>query len=366
MATKSESFIEQLQGADVKSALTRVMPKTMNYDRFMAMVVGQSKLQIKEHSRLVPSSILVCAYQAASLGLSFDPNLGEAYMVPFNCKIGKDGKGKDIKGTIVTFIPGYRGLIKLCRNAGMKHIEAKVVYEKDKYECNEDENGKHFYFSRYYGKDRGAPRLVFSVAVLKDGTRDIFELPYHKVIEIKNRAAAKTGPWKNFEEEMAMKTGLRRHCKTLEQDTSLSKAAFLDEQMEELGRPNLEVPKDLTDIVDADFLELTENIKKEQLKENTSSKPETTETVPIEPDKKEEPEKKKEPDTGPRTITREEFEAQIASYALQAGQKNTGETNKFIMENSADKYKSVSDIPEDGFSVWLDIFQNEAENAEKK
>lgn len=79
-----------------------------------------------------------------------------------------------------------------------------------------------------------------------------------------------------------------------------------------------------------------------------------------EPEPEEAPEETVE--QGPRTITREEFESQIATFALQAGHKNADETNNFIMENSNDKYKSVSDIPEDGFSSWLDMFQAEAES----
>jgi len=65
---------------------------------------------------------------------------------------------------------------------------------------------------------------------------------------------------------------------------------------------------------------------------------------------------------GHKILTREEFEAQIANLALQAGQKTTDETNNFIMENSDGKYKSVSDIPEDDYSQWLDMFQAEAES----
>lgn len=359
MATKSETFIQKLQGADVKNALTTVMPKAMNYDRFMAMVVSQSKLKFKEHSKLVPSSILVCAYEAASLGLSFDPHRGEAHMVPYNCKIGKSN-GKDVYGTIVQFQTGYRGLIKLCRNAGMKNIYAKVIYEKDTFDYWEDEEGQHFKYEPYFGEDRGKVKCAFSLAILEDDTKDLKVIHLETLKKAEKASKSKTGPWKNWKEEMQMKTAIRRHCKTLPQDTSLARAAFLDEQMEELGKPEVEVPKGLHDIVDADYIELSENIKKEQHKENTSSKPEVTETVLVEPEK----EKKKEEaiQEGPKLITRDEFETQIATLALQAGQKDTDATNEFISANSGGKFKSVSDIPEDGFSSWLDMFQVEAES----
>lgn len=79
-----------------------------------------------------------------------------------------------------------------------------------------------------------------------------------------------------------------------------------------------------------------------------------------------EPKKEDKPKSeGPKVLSRDEFEAQIWSYSKEAG-FNTNERDNFIMENSAGKFKSVSDIPEDGFSVWLDIFQEEAENTEKK
>lgn len=102
------------------------------------------------------------------------------------------------------------------------------------------------------------------------------------------------------------------------------------------------------------------NWKKEGKYNTLTSLHTKVETAP-EPKKEEKPK-----DEGPKLLTREEFEQQIATLALQAGHKNQDETNEFVSANSDGKFKSVADITEDGFSGWLDLFQAEAESKEKK
>jgi len=363
--TKADKFVEKLHGTDVKSALMTVMPKTMNYDRFMAMVISQSKLKFKEHSHLVPSSILICAYEGASLGLSFDPTRGEAHMVPYNCKIGmKDGKA--VYGIIVQFQTGYRGLIKLCRNAGMKDIYARIVYEKDEWNYHEDEDGQHWHFKPAFGEDRGKPVLGFSIAILPDGTRTILPIDYTVIEKVKKSAKSKKGPWLTWREEMDLKTCLRRHCKILPQSTSLARATFLDEQMEELSTPSIEVPKNLTDIVDADFIELAENIKRDKLKEGESSKPEITEeTKPGETAMKEEKTETEKPQTETK-MTKEVFEQNIRTLGLRFGLNNDDDINTFLYNQSGGKHGKLVDLAEKEYTWVLDLFTFHAEEENEK
>lgn len=361
--TKADKFVEKLHGTDVKSALMTVMPKTLNYDKFMALVISQSKLKFKEHSHLQPASIIVCAYEAASLGLSFDPHRGEAYMVPFNCKVGKKD-GKDVYGTIVTFIPGYRGLIKLCRNAGMKNINAQVVYEKDKFDYYEDEDGQHWKYIPCLEKDRGNVKCGFSVATLKDDTKSFKFVPLETLEKAKKASKSKTGPWKTWEEEMYLKTILKRHTKVLEQDTSLARAAFLDEQVEELGTPSFEVPKNLTDIVDADYIDMVESKKKEGLKNST--KPEVTETKPVEPEVTEEKGENTEMPESKVLMDKENFENQLHTLGLQFGLNNEDDLNKFLVEQTAGKIDRIDNIPEKEYSGMIDLFNFWADKEDDK
>jgi phage RecT family recombinase len=70
--------------------------------------------------RCRPESLLGALMTAAQLGLEPGP-LGEAWLVPF-----KDQ---------VTFIVGYRGLLKLAWQSGqLRNISARVVYEADDFD----------------------------------------------------------------------------------------------------------------------------------------------------------------------------------------------------------------------------------------
>jgi recombination protein RecT len=69
-----------------------------------------------------PESIVMAAIQGAAMDLSFDPNLGEAYMVPYNKKQGNQW----VK--VAQYQPGYKGLIQLALRTGQyKKLGAQVV-----------------------------------------------------------------------------------------------------------------------------------------------------------------------------------------------------------------------------------------------
>lgn len=73
------------------------------------------------------SSVLFAAATAASLDLPIDPNLGFAYIVPYNQK-QKDGTYKQM----AQFQMGYKGFIQLAQRSGQfKSINAVPVYDGD-------------------------------------------------------------------------------------------------------------------------------------------------------------------------------------------------------------------------------------------
>ncbi|EKQ56316.1 MULTISPECIES: recombinase RecT [unclassified Clostridium] len=70
-----------------------------------------------------PKSIVSAAVVAATLDLPIDPNLGFAYIVPYNDKN---------KGKIAQFQMGYKGFIQLAQRSGQyKTINAIEVYEHE-------------------------------------------------------------------------------------------------------------------------------------------------------------------------------------------------------------------------------------------
>jgi phage RecT family recombinase len=359
--SKKETFWDQLKGDDMKNALVSVLPKYMDYGRFISVVISQARIKLKDHANLITSSILVAAYEGAQCGLSFEPSKGEAYMVPYKCKIGKDAKGKNVYGTIITFIPGYRGLIKLCRNAGLKDIYARVVYEKDEFEYYEDDLGQHIKYRPTFDEKRGPAKCAFDIAVLKDGTRSVHIEPYHKILKIKRQAKAQDGPWKHWEEEMAKKTVLRHHCKLLESDNDqLNRATKLDEMYEELGTVSTEIPPQIEDIVDADYTEVTDKIRKQRDKEFDSSKPEiiqeTTEKK-SEP-KPEEKKEEKQPDSNdaPPVFAHDDYLKMLRTTAFSAGYETDEAIDKVLLVNFPGVIKTLNDITAKNQQIVLDFF----------
>lgn len=72
-----------------------------------------------------PNSIIYSAATAASLDLPIDPNLGFAYILPYNKK-QKDGTYKNL----ATFQLGYKGFIQLALRSGQfKTISSAKIYE---------------------------------------------------------------------------------------------------------------------------------------------------------------------------------------------------------------------------------------------
>lgn len=70
-----------------------------------------------------PNSIMASAVVAATLDLPIDPNLGFAYIVPYNDKN---------QGKIAQFQMGYKGFIQLAMRSGQyKTINATPVFEHD-------------------------------------------------------------------------------------------------------------------------------------------------------------------------------------------------------------------------------------------
>lgn len=67
-----------------------------------------------------PDSVLNAAMTAATLDLPINPNLGFAYIIPYNNKTG----------TIAQFQMGYKGYIQLCQRTGLfKTISCTAIYE---------------------------------------------------------------------------------------------------------------------------------------------------------------------------------------------------------------------------------------------
>lgn len=143
----------------------------------------------------------------AAIGISLNPALAHAYLVP------RDG--------MICLDISYRGLVKLATDAGaIEWAKAVLVYEGDEFRwCGPSKEPVHeadvFNESRINAADpleklKGG----YCIAKLKDGVMvDI--MTAGEVLEVKNSSKAQNGPWKGkWAGEMAKKTLVKRAYKS--------------------------------------------------------------------------------------------------------------------------------------------------------
>lgn len=120
---KQNKTVKQLLAQnDVKSRFQEILGK--NAPQFMASILSalQTNPKLKEAD---PNSVLMSAAVAATLDLPINPNLGQAYMVPYN-KTNSDRS----KTVVAQFQMGYKGYIQLAQRSGQfQTISVTTVYE---------------------------------------------------------------------------------------------------------------------------------------------------------------------------------------------------------------------------------------------
>lgn len=189
----------------MKPELARALPKHMDPDRVariaVTLVGGNADL-----AKCTPQSFLGALMTASQLGLEPGP-LGEAYLVPY--------------GNKVTFIPGYKGLIKLAWQSNMlKSIDAHVVFEHDEfdYAYGLEPFLKH---KPVRGK-RGDRTDVYACATFLNGGSAFVVMSIDDVEAIRARSkAGKRGPWVTDWDAMAQKTAVKQLSKFLPMSTEL-------------------------------------------------------------------------------------------------------------------------------------------------
>lgn len=171
-----------------------------------------------------PESFLGALMTASQLGLEPGP-LGEAYLVPYGDK--------------VTFIPGYKGLIKLAfQSAQLTRIGAHVIREHDEFDFAQGLDPYLVHKPRLSG--RGKPIGVYAAARLVNGEQPFVVLAVEQVEAIRRRSRAKDrGPWVTDWDAMARKTAVRQLARWLPMSTELRDfglAVALDGSTRDEGR----------------------------------------------------------------------------------------------------------------------------------
>lgn len=185
-----------------------LLPQNVTFDKFMAAVVAavgnNPKLLDCDRGSLIKSCI-----QAAELGLSLNPTLGECDILSVYDRQ---------RGSVAQFRPRYMGLMKLARQSGeVLKIEAEVVRKNDEFLFQK--GGDPRIDHRIKLSDRGEMIGAYCVWTLKNGEKQFEVMDRDQIIAIRDRSSAKSkdgkivGPWATDEEEMWRKTVVRRASK---------------------------------------------------------------------------------------------------------------------------------------------------------
>lgn len=211
------------------------------------MTAAQSNPDILKADR---ATLITSCMKSAQDGLL--PDGREAALVTFNTRV-KDAQGKWTSVKQVQYMPMVYGLRKKILQSGeVSDIQTAVVYRQ------EIEAGLFIYEEGTERMLRHKPNLdptfdpsdddiaaAYSVATLKDGTKTFEVMPRRDINKV--RQASQTGaldkadrqgnpippkgPWVDWFSEMARKTVMRRHSKTLPMSGDIIDMEAMDEAL---------------------------------------------------------------------------------------------------------------------------------------
>jgi recombination protein RecT len=267
-----------------KSAIGLSLPKGMDQDRFVRLLLTATVTN-PDLLECDPNSFLRAGVLSAQLGLEPNDPREEAYLIKY-----KDSRNR--YGAVVNFQIGYRGLMKLARQAGVTTFHVFPVYTGDAFKVSLGDDPHIFHEPAYDSAHYGNPeQLTHAYAVARFEGESQFYVANRKEIEqakAKSQTGRKdTGPWKDDYEAMALKTAIRRLCKFLPQSPQMAQALAADEHglvMADL--PALPVASehdgmDDEDVIDGELMVETDYVK---TLPPDNVDPETGERTLVEPD----------------------------------------------------------------------------------
>jgi recombination protein RecT len=228
---------------DAKPQFAAIIPAGQDIDRYLQIAWGCIR-QNEKLLKCTPESILSGVAQGCQLGLSFDPVLGQGFLVPyFNSKK---------QCYEAHFQAGYRGLANLAYNSGkIAKIYAEVVHKDDKFEAI-DGTEQRIVHVKNLDVDREKEddwRGAYAVAVTKDGVTFSKYLTATEIM--KRRAVSKAAdkpdsPWNTSPKEMWLKSPIRALAKLLPMSPETEQAirAAIEDEYRDAGvdLPTPELP----------------------------------------------------------------------------------------------------------------------------
>ncbi len=204
-------------------------PQHLDVNRVMRVALMTASRS--QHLLECTAGSLLAAFML-SVQLGLDIGAKECHLVPFRNKSGT----KEVQ-----LVPDYRGLLKLIRNSGQVcGSRARNVYKQDHFELEE---GTHpvlrhipnFQVERRFDDIIGAYSIAdfCNEQRMPTGYSDTHFIPRSHILRVRDKSPAKdSGPWVEFFDEMALKTVIKHHSKTLPYSIALATAVELDNRVE--------------------------------------------------------------------------------------------------------------------------------------
>lgn len=173
-----------------------------------------------------------------SVQMGLDIGAKECHLVPF--KNSKAGGRREVQ-----LVPDYRGVLKLIRNSEkVCGVRARNVYKQDLFELEEGTQPvmrhiPNFDHPRKYEDIVGAYSIAdfCNAQGMPTGYSDAHYIPRVHINKVRDKSpASKQGPWVDHFDEMALKTVMKHHSKTLPYSIALITAVELDNRVE-MTRP---------------------------------------------------------------------------------------------------------------------------------
>jgi recombination protein RecT len=209
------------------------LPAHIPLERFVRVVMTalQNNPKLMACSK---QSVFNAAVRCAQDGLL--PDGREAAIVPFGEEDDGQGGGRS-RADLAGYMPMVYGIRKKIRNSGeIKDLHAHAVYEGDDfaYELGDEPYIKHK--PKPGGRTRQITH-VYSIAVFNDGTLSRDVMPIEEVEDIRKKfSRSRKGPWsvKESYSEMAIKTVVKHHAKSLPMSTDLDRLIHADDALYDL------------------------------------------------------------------------------------------------------------------------------------
>lgn len=214
-----------------------------NKNRFQQLIPGADDDEVKRFCQVAmtlfertpaltactTASLVGSVVEAAKLGLTLDPVLGHAYVIPY-----RDNRANTTRAVL---IPGYRGLIELAMRSGqVAAIWADVVRKGDLCEQRQGTDPSLLHKAPPL-EDRDAAYInkdsivgAYACAKLTNGTVIHCLMSKAEIEAIRDKSPGKTSnPWLQHYAEMCKKTPVRRLCKMLSLSPVDMRAVVADE-----------------------------------------------------------------------------------------------------------------------------------------